>query len=329
MLPNFICVGAQKSGTTTLWHLLDAHPDICMARPRETHFFSDPFRFAGGLARYELHHFAHWQGERAVGEKCPEYLYLPEVPARLHAALGPDLRILICLRSPAQRAYSHYRHNVAQLREGRDFADAIAEEADALAPGIMVPPPFGYLGRGLYDAQVRRYWDAFGKDRCLVIDFTTLVCDQQSTLAQVYRFLGVTDRVVPPPIHAGRPGLDALDLRIAGTGPGAILRLDRAPDSGAKSAPVWLRAAAARLIRRGANPSRSEEATQVRNPSRALVDFTNRINGLLPLTPNLSRARELDLNRCHFAPDIARLAPDLPFHVDGWLDDAGEHSGAS
>ena len=235
MLPNFLCVGAQKSGTTTLWHLLDAHPDVCMARPRETRFFSEPTRFAEGLPAYELRHFAHWDGERAVGEKCPEYLYLPEVPGRLRAALGAGLRLFVCLRSPAQRAYSHYRHNLVQLREARPFEAALAEEAHLLETGTPVAPPFGYLGRGCYGEQVQRYFDVFGSEQCCLISFEALTQHQAAVAGQVYTFLGLAPFAPPGlPVHAGRPPLDALHLWLKDEGEAATVHLWQAQPAAAQ-----------------------------------------------------------------------------------------------
>ena len=88
MLPNFICVGTQKAGTTTLCRLLEHHPDVFISQPRETRFFFDEERFSRGLVNYEINYFNGWNGEKAVGEKTPEYLLFPEAPKRIHKIKG-------------------------------------------------------------------------------------------------------------------------------------------------------------------------------------------------------------------------------------------------
>jgi hypothetical protein len=81
MLPNFICVGAEKAGTTPLFRVLAQHRDVFMPRHKETHFFTHEWQWRS-LAFYEAHHFRDCRQERAVGELTPDYMRDPEVPAR-------------------------------------------------------------------------------------------------------------------------------------------------------------------------------------------------------------------------------------------------------
>nr|WP_254305783.1 sulfotransferase domain-containing protein [Sphingopyxis sp. BSNA05] len=116
---------------------------------------------------------------------------MPKVPQRLHDGLGKDLRLLISLRSPAARAYSHYRHNVAQFRESRSFAEVVENEAMSLVTGKRDQPPFGYLGRGLYAEQIERYLDKFPTNQCHFISFEAMTQRQSSIMQSIYSFLGV------------------------------------------------------------------------------------------------------------------------------------------
>src|SRR5574337_1635352 len=128
MLPNFLCIGAQKSGTTTLLNQLDRHPDIFMSPARETKFFLLDHLYSQGVTAYEKDFFSDWNGQKAVGEKTPEYLCDPLIPQRIDATLGKSIKFIVTFRSPAQRAYSHYRHNFQQLWENLSFPEAIAQE---------------------------------------------------------------------------------------------------------------------------------------------------------------------------------------------------------
>ena len=314
MLPNFLCLGAQKSGTTTLWRLLDAHPQICMATPRETRFFSEATRFADGLAAYEVLHFAHWRGEIAVGEKCPEYLYQPEVPGRLRDTLGADLKFLICLRSPAQRAYSHYRHNVFQLRESRSFEAALGEEAAEIDSGARVPPPFGYLGRGLYAEQLQRYFDRFGSERCHLSPFESIVTAQAAVADGAFAFLGVAPpRHGGPPVHDGHPPLETLRLEINGAGDRRTVTMAR---PGPARASGW-RARVRALLHR---PGPERDIVRVRRPSSALLALAQRVEAVRAAPTLLTRAEELRINRQHFSADLARLESMARFPVRHWLE---------
>ncbi|PLK26698.1 sulfotransferase [Novosphingobium sp. TH158] len=317
MLPNFLCIGAQKCGTTTLWHMLDAHPDICMARPRETRFFSEDVRHAEGVPAYELRHFAHWRGERAVGEKCPEYLYLPHVPERVLRALGGELKFLICLRSPAQRAYAHYRHNIAQLREARPFADVLEDEVATIRAGGFVAPPFGYIGRGDYAAQLERYFDLFGRERCYVINFEEIVARQTAVAAGVFRFLEVEPRALPQHFHAGHASFGDMRLwvdNLQGAPRVHLLQGTSAVTSGG------LRGLWRALSGHGAVPG---APVQVRAPSPELQAFAGNFAALRELPRRLSQDDELRINQCYFSEAIERSAALLGTGFARWLE-AGE-----
>lgn len=106
-----MCIGAQKAGTSSLARLLEDHPDVYVSRPRETRFFIDEAQFQLGVANYELGPFLGWSGETAVGEKNPDYMLVDETPFRVRSFLGEELRLIVCLRRPIDRAHSHYRHN--------------------------------------------------------------------------------------------------------------------------------------------------------------------------------------------------------------------------
>lgn len=203
MLPNFLCIGAQKSGTTTLWRILDAHPDVYMAHPRETRFFSDDAFFSEGPAKYEMTCFDGWRGQQAVGEKCPEYLWEPRAAQRILSVLGPEVRLIVALRSPAQRAHSHFRHNRARLRESRSFEEAFHASAGKAA----IPAHFDYVGRGFYARQLGRFLEHFPATQIFAIHFEKEINSDQRALAdRVYSFLGLKPhRPRAIPFHEGHP----------------------------------------------------------------------------------------------------------------------------
>lgn len=321
MLPDFLCLGAQKAGTTSIWKLLNAHPDVFLASPRETQFFSDDVRYAEGTQVYEARHFHKWCGQSVIGEKCPEYLYVPAVAERIHQTLGDDVRFVVTLRSPAQRAYSQYRHNVAALREVRAFEEAMEEELALLQAGRFVPPPFGYIGRGRYAEQLRRYLQVFKRDQFLIIEFQQDVCSDQRPLAlRLYSFLGIRP-LIPSglPFHSGHPKLEELSVSCDVTASDPAQQYVRIESRRARGT-IGQRISA--LLGR-----QRQKRIMVYRPSPELIRMAQHIQSLQVAMPRLSHVQEQEINHRYFGHDIAQLGDIVSFDTSAWLMPArGRHS---
>jgi Sulfotransferase domain len=315
VLPNFLCIGAQKSGTTSIWHILQSHPDICMARPRETRFFVDPHSFEQGPYPYEIHCFGHWRGEKAIGEKCPEYLSEPGVPQRVRALLGDGVRLIVVLRSPAQRAHSHYRHNRNMLRECRSFPAAIAAELDGEASGEPVPGTYSYLARGRYAVQLERYLAVFAPEQLLLVSFEAEIQSNQRALAnRLYRFLGVTPFEPPGlPFRAGHPRLEELSIQLRTSVSATAAPFLAVEKSDRRRWWAPQRLLGVRAVAR--------TSWHIHRPSASLTEFAEQFATTAAGDQRLSRARELEMNRIYFRQDIERLRSLVPFAVQHWLDD--------
>ncbi len=192
MLPNFLGVGAQKSGTTTLFHLLVAHPDIYMPRRKEARFFCNTRKFKKGISWYEKTYFSGWRGEKAVGEISPSYMVFERVPERIYSTLGPHIKLIFILRNPIDRAYSHYLRSVKNCREHESFERAIELEKERLEKlGDYALKHFSYVTRGFYDVQIKRFLKYFPKENMFIALFDDLVMDPESLIKRLYSFLGV------------------------------------------------------------------------------------------------------------------------------------------
>jgi hypothetical protein len=200
-LPNYVIVGAMKSGTTSLAEYLGAHPQAYTVPQKELYFFERNDLWDQGVEWY-AEQFAGAAQEIAVGEASPSYMYFRKSAGRMAEAI-PDAKLIAILRDPVQRALSHYMHwRFHMAREDRSFAQAIEDE---LATG---PTPvaedrgagdvdFNYVGRGVYLPQLENICSHFPRESLLVLLLEDLERAPAETFAQVCRFLGLDDSIVP------------------------------------------------------------------------------------------------------------------------------------
>lgn len=208
-LPNFLVVGAQRSGTTSLFlYLLEHRLVFGPRRAKGVHYFDTDFDKpvdwyrAHFPRRSSLEKRARETGMTpAVGEGAPYYLFHPTIPDRV-AELMPDCRILMVLREPLDRAVSHHAHEVRRGFETLSLIDALEAETERLAgeeERLIADPTYisrphihhAYIGRSQYAPQVERYLDRFGPDQVLVLDSAALKEEPASTVQQATDFLGL------------------------------------------------------------------------------------------------------------------------------------------
>jgi len=190
-LPNFLVIGAGKSGTTSLAAYLDAHPEVFMAHQKEVRFFDRYWH--EGLDWYAAK-FAAAEGKSAVGEASPSYLQSLEAPARVAQAL-PGVRLIALLRNPVDRAYSGWTNAHAQGRDPRSFPDAMHDEmAGRDTVGDFRPL---YLEGGRYCDLLTRWTDANPSSPLHVEWFEDLRDRPQEAFARVCGFLGVDTTHLP------------------------------------------------------------------------------------------------------------------------------------
>jgi hypothetical protein len=185
-LPDFLGVGALKAATTYLDVLLRGHPRLCLpANLKEVQFFT---RYYDRGPEWYASLFPRCDGRRR-GEISPQYLADEGCPRRI-AALLPEVRLVVSVRDPVQRAYSQYKHWVEERGYRQPFETFLAEHPSALA-------------RGEYFRSICRYLDHFSLDRIHVLLAEELVSRPQPVLRDVFAFLGVDPWAAPAPV--GRP----------------------------------------------------------------------------------------------------------------------------
>jgi len=190
MLPNFLVLGAAKSGTTALHRYLEAHPDIFVCPRKDTNFLawepgadapadgeSIPPEFpVREIEAYEAL-FAGAEGRKAVGEISTYYLESPRAPGRIRALL-PGARLVAMLRDPVDRAYSGYVMRFRMGRETRAVADALH-------------PDSHYVRTGRYATFLERFRACFPAEQMHVMAFEEFRSDPQRRFAELLDFLGV------------------------------------------------------------------------------------------------------------------------------------------
>ena len=129
-LPNFMCIGASKSGTTSLYDILKQHSDIFLPSFKEPHFFDIPLVYQNGIEWYKKTYFQSVKNEKCIGDFTPTYLFDEHAPERILNDLGVNMKFIIILRNPVDRAYSHYLHSKRDLHEHLSFEDALKKKVD-------------------------------------------------------------------------------------------------------------------------------------------------------------------------------------------------------
>jgi hypothetical protein len=184
VLPNFLIVGAEKAGTTTLARMLSCHPEVFMSDPKEPQFFSD-HNWGKGIRWYESL-FRGAEGFKAVGEASPSYTWAPEsryVPRRIAECLGP-IRYIYILRHPIERIVSHYRH--ALLHHW-------IPDATSLEQALQLKPTLIECSRYYY--QIEQYLAFTSREQWCVPILEDLTRDPEAVLSQVFLFLGIDERI--------------------------------------------------------------------------------------------------------------------------------------
>jgi hypothetical protein len=196
-------VGAPKSGTSSLYQYLMQHPDVFMSDPKEPHFFynrsapGSPVLVGKDLDPY-LKLFEEVSEQVRAGEASTSYLWLTNAAQEI-SRLQPEAKIIILLRDPVDRAYSHYWHQVRDGIEPLSFDEALLCEPERVRRGLW--HGLYYVENGRYARQVTRYLETFGAESVRVYLFEDLIRDARSVCRDVFQFLGVDPSV---PVEARR-----------------------------------------------------------------------------------------------------------------------------
>ncbi len=200
MLPNFFIVGAPKAGTTSLYHYLDEHPDVFMSPLKETNYFSyettvkqNLYYKEKGISNWNdyLKLFENSSDKKAIGEASVSYLFYPEV-AQLIKAKFPGSKIIIMLRNPVDRAFSHYQMDYKLGYVNSSLEKIIFNENRNAIENLFYQQ---FILLGMYFEQVKRYLDVFGAEKVLIIFFDDFKNDTGKEIKRLYHFLGIDESI--------------------------------------------------------------------------------------------------------------------------------------
>ena len=175
--PNFIVIGPGKAGTSWLFQVFNAHPEICTSSAKETIFFDE--EYDRGLKWYSKFFKSCCCEDRphAVGEISNTYIFSPVVPERIHRQF-PEMKLISTLRNPIERAFSHYLFERRNAGVSGTFEEAIKQRPD-------------FLTRGFYSQHLKPYFDVFPTEQIKVFIYDDLKADNEAFAAQLFDFLNV------------------------------------------------------------------------------------------------------------------------------------------
>ncbi len=213
VLPDFLIIGCQRGGTSSLYRYLGQHPQIAPSLRKETEFFSA--RFGLGELWYKANfphtlrrRFAGFLGKKLITfEATPDYLVDPRA-ARRCAEILPRARIVLLLREPGERAVSHYYHNIKlglenesldralELEDQRLAEDLVELKSDSLSP-VTAFRRFSYVTRGQYAEQLERWLAVYPREQILILESEEFFREPDLVLKQILEFVGA-DYWQPP-----------------------------------------------------------------------------------------------------------------------------------
>lgn len=194
--PNLFIVGTSKSGTTSLHYYLSKHQDIYMSELKEPHYFAKipvlgPTTSILDDDKY-LNLFENSNNEKFIGEASATYLYFEGTAERIKK-FNPNSKIIIILRNPMERAFSHYLMDRDRYGTEDNASEVVLMDEDYTGKygfhGLDVNP---YIFPSLYTKHIKKYLEVFGTENVKIIFFEDMIQDQENTLLDLLKWLGLT-----------------------------------------------------------------------------------------------------------------------------------------
>lgn len=184
MLPNFIGIGVQRSGTTWIYEMLKSHPQVCMSPEKEINFFNDHYN--RGIDWYKKF-FSKCSRGKVIGEFSPTYLS-HNLTAKRIKKIVPEAKIIVSLRNPADQIFSRYHYMITRQTYNKSFGEALKEK------------PF-LIENAFYYKHIKCFLEHFDESKILILIYEDLRKDARSFLQKIYSFLDIDDTYIPPKLN--------------------------------------------------------------------------------------------------------------------------------
>lgn len=224
-LPDFLIIGAQKCGTSTLFDYISQHYQVIPPLKKEMHYFDKKYNLSSYWYRAHFPLKKELGKDKITGEKSTDYIYHPEGAERIKETIGKPKLILI-LRNPAERAISQYQHMVRAGRENRNPQMAFREEKEFLksisqkdiSKASFVNKKkfnkystFSYIRKGLYLGQIKSFYEYFTPDQLFIESTENLKIDPNNIIKRIYQFLDIDTQFLPDDLTPKNRGKYKLD----------------------------------------------------------------------------------------------------------------------
>ena len=196
--PDFIVIGAMKAATSAIYEYLMQHPSVVYRLPKELHFFT--LNYQKGLdwylSQFESTVENEVDGDLLIGEASPSYLTSKEAPKLIYD-LFPDVKIIVSLRNPADRAISHYYHQLNRVKdETRPIELAFSQQEMANIGQKPFSKTNSYIQLGKYARQVKNWLDVFPKEQILILNYHDLEANPRSFVEKIFAFLNLEEYTI-------------------------------------------------------------------------------------------------------------------------------------
>lgn len=209
-LPNTMIIGAAKSATTSLYDLLKNHENIFAPSFKEPHFFNFDDNYLNGLDWYSKTYFSGVRKERIILDCTPTYLYSKNAAKRIFNSLGNNMKFIVVLRNPVDRAYSHFLHSKRDGFEKLKFSKALADEKFRLVDAknnndFLTELRFSYIAQGMYFNMLTNYLEFYSLDNFLILDFDNDIKNGlKSGLRKMSKFLNLNLSSIDTNFHSNK-----------------------------------------------------------------------------------------------------------------------------
>jgi len=191
---NFICIGAQKAATTTLHDALKKHSLIYLPEEKEAKFFEEEMIYDKGYEKWYKENYSKAKFNQIIGLVNPELLFFSESAKRIKNEIGIGVKIIIVLRNPVDRAYSHFLMTKRRGLEDLSFEKALKQESSrSIKDNIFYKKHFSYIGRGRYFDQIQNYLKYFDEKNFLFLSYEEdIKKNLKRTLIKIQKFLNIS-----------------------------------------------------------------------------------------------------------------------------------------